>query len=61
MDYPQNAEDKLMCYSQEALEPETIRGQACLLICRQAHLSKGDVLQVLVSVKYIYGAPIFGP
>jgi len=37
VDYPQNAEDKLMCYSQEALEPETIRGQACLLIAgRQA-------------------------
>jgi len=36
VDYPQNAEDKLMCYSQEALEPETIRGQAYLLICRQA-------------------------
>jgi len=32
VDYTQNAEDKLMCYSQEALDPETIRGQACLLI-----------------------------
>jgi len=57
VDYPQNAEDKLMCYSQEALEPETIRGQAWLLICRQA-LIQANVLQALVSIEYIYRAPI---
>ena len=43
----------------EALEPETIGRQACLLICRQA-LVQGNVLQALVLVEYIYGAPILG-